>query len=80
MTIALSDGLMVESEDRGLQQRGKEVEGVVVVQCDLGSRVGESTTRLTIVLQVGARGCGPPFYVEIEGAADEHEADGARDA
>lgn len=71
---------MVESEGREPPQRGKEVEGVVAVQCGLGSRVGESTTRLTIVLQVGARGCGPPFYVEIEGAVNEHEADGARDA
>jgi hypothetical protein len=67
----------VESEDQEPRQRGKEVEGVVAVQCGLGSRVGGSTTRLMIVLQVGARGCGPPFYVEIEGAADEHEADGS---
>jgi hypothetical protein len=69
---------MAESEDQELRQRGKEVGGVVEVQCGLGSRVGESTTRLTIVLQVGARGCGPPFYVGIEGAVNEHEAYGAR--
>jgi hypothetical protein len=71
---------MVESEDREPRQRGKEVEGAAAVQCGLGSRVGGSTTRLTIVLQVGARGCVPPFYVEIEGAVNEHGADGARDA
>jgi hypothetical protein len=65
---------MVENEDQVLRQREKGVEGVVAVQCDLGSRVGGSTTRLTIVLQVGARGCGPPSYVGIEGEIEEHEA------
>ena len=70
---------MVESEDQEPLRRGREVEVVAAVQCGRGSRVGESTTRLTIVLQVGARGCGPPFYAQTEGVEEEREADGARD-
>jgi hypothetical protein len=65
---------MVGNEDQEPRQRETEVGGVVAVQCGLGSRVGESTTRLTIVLQVGVRGCGPPSYAGIESEVEEHEA------
>lgn len=80
VTGSSSDVFEAEHEDRGLQQRGKEVEGELEVRCGLGSRVGESTMRLTIVLQVGVRGCGPPFYVWIKGAEKEREAKDARAA
>ena len=50
-------------EGRVLQRRAMVVEGVAAVQCGLDNRVGESMMRSTIILLVGVRGCGPPFYV-----------------
>jgi hypothetical protein len=64
--------------DRGLRRRAKGAEGVVEVRYGLYSRVGGLATRLTIVLQVGARGCGPPFYADKLIRGGQQVASGVR--